>query len=224
MLKYARGCSAEIMVGEGDYNNGLLLILGIPFLFNLYISFPGFIKTKHPHRTGISIHSNAVWIHPFTNDHSQGSHLPWYEGYFHWSFPWEWNWRSTEIMGHTYFDKNMPQVFIEIGPREFGASSKRDEAADSVTRTYRYTYHMKGRKTQYAKANVYVERMTWRMKWWPLLPFSKTRTSISVRFDREIGEQSGSYKGGCTGCGYDMLPSEHPLDTLRRMERERRFE
>ena len=37
------------------------------------------------------------------------------------------------------------------------------------------------------------------------------------------GERNGSWKGGVLGCGWDMLKGETPLDTLRRMERERRF-
>ena len=47
--------------------------------------------------------------------------------------------------------------------------------------------------------------------------------SIGVSFDGEVGEETGSWKGGCVGCGYEMLPGEVPLDTLRRMERDRKF-
>lgn len=32
-----------------------------------------------------------------------------------------------------------------------------------------------------------------------------------------------TYKGGTTGCSYEMKPGEIPLQTLKRMEKERRF-
>jgi hypothetical protein len=44
-----------------------------------------------------------------------------------------------------------------------------------------------------------------------------------VVFSAEVGERSGSWKGGCIGCGYDLLPDELPEECLRRMERDRKF-
>ena len=49
------------------------------------------------------------------------------------------------------------------------------------------------------------------------------RESINVDFDGEVGEGTGSWKGGTIGCGYDLRPGEDMLAALRRMERERRF-
>ena len=53
--------------------------------------------------------------------------------------------------------------------------------------------------------------------------FSKKRRSIDIDFNDEVGEETGSWKGGCTGCGYTMLDGELPEQTLRRMEKERKF-
>jgi len=50
-----------------------------------------------------------------------------------------------------------------------------------------------------------------------------TRRTIAVEFNEEVGERTGSWKGGVLGCGYDMKPGETRLECLRRMERERRF-
>jgi hypothetical protein len=50
------------------------------------------------------------------------------------------------------------------------------------------------------------------------------RTSIWVTFNEEIGERVGSWKGGVTGAVTDILPGETPEMTLRRMEKERKFE
>ena len=88
-----------------------------------------------------------------------------------------------------------------------------------------YQYKLKRGEVQNRTATVYVDRMAWRPKgftWTGL--FENVRQSISVAFDDEVGERTGSWKGGTVGCGYEMLPSETPEQTLRRMERERVFD
>jgi hypothetical protein len=52
--------------------------------------------------------------------------------------------------------------------------------------------------------------------------FNRIRTTIGVEFNDEVGERSGSWKGGTLGCGYEILPNETPLMCLRRMEKERK--
>lgn len=88
-----------------------------------------------------------------------------------------------------------------------------------------YTYKLRDGTTQERTATYYVEEREWR--WRIFHPFAigpkKLSRSISIEFDAEVGEGTGSWKGGCTGCSYQMLPGEKPEDTLRRMERERKF-
>lgn len=57
---------------------------------------------------------------------------------------------------------------------------------------------------------------------WPW-PLRTVTDYIEVQFSDEVGERSGSWKGGCIGCSYRILPSESPYETLKRMERERKF-
>lgn len=59
------------------------------------------------------------------------------------------------------------------------------------------------------------------MKWFPFI--RTVNKSIEIQFNDEVGEDTGSWKGGCIGCGYNMLPNETPEMTLRRMEKERIF-
>ncbi len=90
--------------------------------------------------------------------------------------------------------------------------------------TFPYTYRLRSGELQNRNATVYVYRRAWRPKgftWTGL--FEKQRQCIDVAFDDEVGERSGSWKGGCVGCSYEMLPGETPETTLRRMERERTF-
>jgi hypothetical protein len=91
------------------------------------------------------------------------------------------------------------------------------------SRDYPYRYVLKDGTVQERIATVHVHRMEWRARWWPIIWKRKVSTSIGVNFNEEVGEGSGSWKGGCTGCGYEMLPGETPEQTLRRMEIERKF-
>lgn len=83
-----------------------------------------------------------------------------------------------------------------------------------------YTYKLKNGEVQNVIATISAESREWKRRW---LPFRKLSRSIDVNFNGEVGEGTGSWKGGTIGCGYEMLDGESPLDTLRRMERERIF-
>ncbi len=112
---------------------------------------------------------------------------------------------------HKVIDKNGQWI---DGERSWDNKDIRREVFD-------YTYMLESGEIQKRKATCFVEERQWHRKW---LPFVKmNRRSISVDFDDEVGERTGSWKGGCTGCGYDMLAGESVEDCLRRMERERKF-
>lgn len=92
------------------------------------------------------------------------------------------------------------------------------------TECHGYTYTLKDGQVQHRKATITVDEMEWRWRALYWLPFPrKVRRTIDVRFDDEVGERTGSWKGGVVGCGYEMKKGETPLDTLRRMERDRKF-
>lgn len=90
--------------------------------------------------------------------------------------------------------------------------------------THPYAYRLRSGEVQHRKATILRERrehgrnLLHRLGW----PKS-TKYSIDIWFDGEVGERSCSWKGGTIGCGYSMLDGETPLQTLRRMERERVF-
>ena len=80
-------------------------------------------------------------------------------------------------------------------------------------------------EVQHAQATIYVDRREWRQRWLMWCPwFAKKRQSISIDFNREMGSEAGSWKGGVMGTGYDMRPGETPEETLRRMQKEHRFD
>ncbi len=90
--------------------------------------------------------------------------------------------------------------------------------------THPYQYNLRSGVIQRRLATIHVSEMEWRPKGtkrWAI--FRKIRRSIEIEFNDEIGEKAGSWKGGCTGCGYEMKINELPVECLRRMERERKF-
>lgn len=86
--------------------------------------------------------------------------------------------------------------------------------------THPYTYIRRNGEVQNRTATIKVETRLWTRPW---LPHKLFRRCIDVVFNDEVGERSGSWKGGTIGCGYEMLVGETPLQTLRRMEKERKF-
>ena len=53
--------------------------------------------------------------------------------------------------------------------------------------------------------------------------FKIVKRYIEIEFDGEVGKGKGSWKGGCIGCSYELLPNETSEECIRRMENERSF-
>lgn len=70
-------------------------------------------------------------------------------------------------------------------------------------------------------ATTYVEEREWRFgekwcSWLSLFRRPKIKRSLSIDFAAEVGLDKGSWKGGMTGHGIDMLPGELHEDAFRR--------
>lgn len=90
-----------------------------------------------------------------------------------------------------------------------------------LSRTFPYKYTLLSGVVQERTATIYATMMYWRMRGFPFIVMK--RKSIEIEFNDEVGERSGSWKGGCMACGYAMKKGETPEETLKRMERERKF-
>lgn len=87
-----------------------------------------------------------------------------------------------------------------------------------------YKYTLRSGEVQERIATVYMDRMEWRrkfMRWCPW--FAKVRIGLWIDFSDEVGEGTGSWKGGTVGCGWDIQPGETVEQAVCRMERERKF-
>ena len=161
-------------------------------------------------------------------DHGNG-HID--ELYMNWKFkskfielPWEWNWYSTTKIDA---NNNVYKVDYRLPWKE------RDRIDDEANKKIRaeggrmqsaYTYILKNGKVQNTIADYYEVIREWRpkcMMWQNLITLKKHE--IEIEFKDEIGSRAGSWKGGCVGCSYEMKKGELPIETLRRMEKERKF-
>lgn len=130
-------------------------------------------------------------------------------------YPWSWKQYRHEELAQGWLKNDVVWVTIPRGlPSE--------KVAKKWTAPYRYT--LKNGTIQDRIATYTVERREWRWRWLMWLPWPRLRrTSIWVNFNDEVGERTGSWKGGTLGCGWEMLRGETPEQALRRMERERIF-
>jgi hypothetical protein len=101
-------------------------------------------------------------------------------------------------------------------------NDKTPDGRHTETRPYRYL--LRSGEVQQCLATIHVERREWRLRWlrWTRIG-ADVHHYIDVAFSDEVGERSGSWKGGTVGCSYDLKPGETPVECLRRMESERRF-
>lgn len=138
------------------------------------------------------------------------------------NLPWALDWVRTSRMlkdglwSHERKEDRKRGVEINWWSDEFQAKLWKE--------THDYTYVLKNGTVQERKATITVEQREWRPRWfrWTSL-FNKIRTDIDIEFDQEVGERTGSYKGGTVGCSYELLPGETPVECLYRMQRERTF-
>lgn len=209
------------------------LLLLIPFFASwgaLYITLP--IKTIYdecePPRYGVYYHSAGIWI-------CMGRKIKCIH------MPYSYDWVRTSVL----LKDGSWEHETKGNRKDFYKDVWKNVR---WTESHPYTYVLKKGFVQHRIATIRVEEREWRQLWlkWTNL-FSKKNRDISVEFSYggpikrevlfekqmhkkenpehtgEVGERTGSWKGGTVGCGYKMLPNETPLDTLRRMERERKF-
>lgn len=166
---------------------------------------------------GIAIHNDTFWVYKggFYDEsigqvQDRNSSWSWYLPFFSYEFDGHWIQNKNHewvMMGRRHHDGPEPWKFRESG------------AAYTEVHPYRYT--LRSGQVQERTATCTIEKRKWHRKWFPFL----TRTSqvIDIEFSDEVGERSGSWKGGTIGCSYEMRPDDTIESCLRRMESERKF-
>jgi hypothetical protein len=149
-----------------------------------------------------------------TYDPETGVWLRWGPHYKHYTMPWR-NWTHISHEVQRADGSWVPYV---------GSWENGKEPDGRYTETHPYRYLLRSGEKQDRLATIFVERRVWRLK---LLTwtrrFQRQHHYIDIAFSDEVGERTGSWKGGTIGCSYELRPNETPLECLRRMEQERKF-
>lgn len=215
--------------GPDSDGNRYGLTLGLLFVW-FYLSCNLPLKRNLRHTDGFGDSWGFSWR--FGRDFGNSIHLHWYDTTIV-HMPWSWEWFRTSHLAadgvtwvHELRRVDYPQGTNPNwqqgwrGGDAFGTFRKIDVWKEA----HPYRYVLRSGEVQERIATVKVEEREWRWRWlmglaWP----HKTVRSIDVSFDGEVGERSGSWKGGTIGCGYDLRYDESPQECLRRMERDRKF-
>lgn len=196
----------------------LLFALALPLVLfgwgKLYINLP--IKTGiqdcESAAWGFNYHDNTVWIYIGGGGNFEGG-----KKWKTFTMPWDLTWVRTSLLL-----KDQKSWAHETKGNRMEFYNDEWKSKDLVfIETHPYIDNHDGKTVQ---ATIRVEEREWRhraLKWTNV--FSKTRKTIEVEFSAEVGKEKGSWKGGCVGCSYDILPNETPLECLKRMELERVF-
>jgi len=213
-----QGPRFDIDFFAGDCSDGLSFTFGLVFV-RIYLTFYGILPRKwtkdrtQARETGFYFFQNSFIFYIWKLEHeskSDGSHAI-VDVYYH--FPWDWKHHRTSV-----FTEDGLMVKRSDGEYKPPYSDKRKVYVES------YQYLLNSGVIQVRIATFYVDEMEWRrkfLKWTPM--FNKVKRSIWVDFDDEVGEGTGSWKGGTMGCGYNLNPGETPTECLRRMEKNRKF-
>lgn len=197
--------------------------LNLHFLWpQVFVNLP-FLKRWHrdPHEVmeswGFSYHSDIGQLHLNWGNRHKIIDMPWRDWVqvSHDVLKPDGTW--TPFVGS--WEEGPPRVVNDKGAT-FGGK----EPDGRLIESHEYRYLLKSGEVQHRVAKCSAERRISRLKWlrWTSL-FQRTNHAIDVSFSDEVGERTGSWKGGCVGCGYEMKPDETIRECLKRMESERRF-
>lgn len=227
--------SAHVDVFSGDGNNAVGCHISVPWLMSLHATLEGVFSRAFVERRFKKVGYEA--------DRSTGFFLS--DGLLHWEVwrpdmagwskevPW---WRSHGVYmpwnwWHVRNDILRPDgsVFKRVGrdvsPHDVCTESFRTTVMSEVQEIHPYTYTLNDGTVQHRTATIHGEEREWRLQWFTWSPWPRmVRRTINVEFDDEVGERTGSWKGGYTGCSYEWKHGETMLSSLKRMEATRKFD
>jgi hypothetical protein len=213
---FAPRAGFELVLNRGTYFDqryAINLALGWG-KFMVYLPF----KTKLEEgcdmpRYGFAIHNDTFWIYKggdYEDGQCQNQWISWYLPFFSYTFD-----------GHWVQNKNREWVQMSRSRKDGLPEGYEFRKDGAYVETHPYTYTLKSGKVQNRTATCTIEKRKWHRKWFPFLTME--RQVIDIEFSDEVGERSGSWKGGTVGCSYELKPDETVYECLKRMESERNF-
>lgn len=193
----------------GYFDNRPRINIGLIFFYLTFI-LPFRNKWEEecdPPKWGIAIHNSTFWIYRGGKGNDNGGNKWWTI-----DIPFTLKWVRTSML----LKGGLWEHSTQKDKKEFYLDKWNNIVWSEI---YPFTYTLKSGETQYRQATVKVKKIEWRrIKWLPV--FNKIKTTIDVEFNEEVGEETGSWKGGCTGCSYELLPNEDSIKLYRNMLQE----
>lgn len=208
-IEIGKGWGLTLELWQGQYYTPSLHIM--PFYGNVFISLPWLLRFLGAFDNG-GMGRSWGFSWRWNNWQDMDLHLNWGTKYKILGMPWAWTHIKREV-----FDQSgnwvpyIPEYFPEKG------NDNRQKWSLPWQYTTKYGRYQEG------MAECYIYRQEWRMwflKWLPI--FRKVDTTLNVDFDKEVGSEAGSWKGGVVGTGVSMLPHEEPWEALQRLMSEPR--
>lgn len=183
---------------------------------NIYLKLP-FLPSREPKEQMLDSWSFSLFedaIHLHWGHRTKIIHLPW-----------SLDWHRTSVLlpdGRGWRHELARRPKPPLGTDTDGYFLDRD--LPRWSEEYPFRYVLRSGEVQERTATVSIEEREWRRRGWRWLPlFRRVRRSIDVQFSDEVGERTGSWKGGTVGCGYELRPHETPRECLLRMQEERKL-
>ena len=144
------------------------------------------------------------------------------------NWPWQQTRQKTEILTpegkvhHVrkdcgYWSGKLRRIFRM--KRKFDWSTEYDKervAAAEVSVKFPFVYTLRNGEKQHRTATCHLKRSTYGWQWFPFI--RKSYLSMEYQFDEEVGECSGSWKGGVIASGIKMTLGETMEQAIERLK------
>ncbi len=214
LARWKNNIRFEICGGNnGDPENFILIVL---LGWALRIQIPALIKPfgkykEHRREYGVSLCKESgkcynfltIRYGPQTNDglttKSWSYFLPWTE---------------KRHVRTSLYDPDGSHFYDEIKGKWDEFYQKKQECPSSK-------FEFKDYDGEIIEATCIIEEREWHhgegwFKWMHLFIKPVVRRSLDIKFNKEVGREKGSWKGGTIGHGIDMMPGESPENSFRR--------
>jgi hypothetical protein len=124
-------------------------------------------------------------------------------------------WKQWDCVRHSYYHPDGSHFFTAPGKARFSDWYEKKEECPSIS------FEFDDYDGQRITAVCRIEEMEWRrgtgwFKWLRFFSRPKIRRSLDIKFSAEVGSEKGSWKGGTTGHGIEMLANETPQEAFIR--------
>lgn len=208
---FAPRFSFQFVLHRGGYfdQRYALTIAFIWGVFHFYLPFKTKLKEGcNLPEYGIAIHNDTLWLYIGGEFDESIGQCTKNDQWKTWDLPFF----SYKFDGHWIQNKDRKWTLVENEAYLY----RKDQA---YTEVHPFTYTLKSGTIQERTATCTVEKRKWHRKWFPFL--ARVQEVIDIEFNDEVGERSGSWKGGTIAMTHELLPNESIADCLTRMKQER---